>query len=228
MKFFQYFLSIFLLSVLILPAQNSWAQETEEKPDFGAYYYHKKGLFEALPNASNEIIWLGDSITDGNQWAELFGNHRMKNRGISGDITDGVLYRLDEVTESKPAKVFIMIGVNDFARDRSVDDVLSNYKEIVNRIREASPETEIYIQSILPVNDDFTQFPSHTDETSDIKEANRQLQQLAEEKGAVYINLFDEMSVQDDKLNPDYTEDGLHLNGQGYLVWKSAVEQYLD
>lgn len=228
MKFFPYLLSILLLIVLILPAQKSWAQSQEQEPDYSEYYYHKKSLFEALPNAENEIIWLGDSITDGNQWAELFGNPKMKNRGISGDITDGVLYRLDEVTESTPAKIFIMIGVNDFARDRSVDYVLSNYRKIVDRIQEASPQTDIYIQSILPVNDEFPQFPSHTDETPDILEANRKLQKLAEEKESVYIDLFDDMSAEDNKLNPDYTEDGLHLNGKGYLVWKSAVEQYLD
>lgn len=219
------FISIFLSATLFLDVH---AQDANKKPDYGAYYYHKKTLFERLPNASDEIIWLGDSITDGNQWAELFGNPRMKNRGISGDKTDGVLYRLDEVTESKPAKVFIMIGVNDLAVDRSVDYVLANYEKIVDRIKKSSPDTKIYIQSILPVNDDFPQFSSHTDETSDIKEVNRQLKELADKKGAVYISLFDDMATEGDKLNPDFTEDGLHLNGQGYLVWKNAVEKYVD
>lgn len=221
-------LSVFLITLFLFPVPQSLAQSGSKKPDFGAYYYHRKSLFEALPNAENEIIWLGDSITDGNQWAELFGNPRMKNRGISGDITDGVLYRLGEVTESKPAKVFIMIGVNDFARDRSVDYVLKNYEKMVDRIRADSPDTEIYIQSILPVNDAFPQFPSHTDETADIRAANERLKKLAAEKGATYINLFDDMSIAGNKLNPDYTEDGLHLNGKGYLVWKSEVEPYLD
>lgn len=228
MKFIQSILSVSLLLAFVLSATTGQAQSTEEKPDYSAYYYHKKNLFEQLPNAENEIILLGDSITDGNEWAELFGNPRLKNRGISGDVTDGVLYRLDEVTESKPEKIFIMIGVNDLARDRSVDYVLSHYEELIDRIKQDSPDTKIYIQSILPVNDDYEQFSSHVDKTPEIKESNRRLQQLAEERGLTYIDLFEDMSVEGDKLNPDYTEDGLHLNGNGYLVWKSEIEQYLD
>lgn len=36
------------------------------------------------------------------------------------------------------------------------------------------------------------------------------------------------MTIEGDKLNPAYTEDGLHLNGSGYLVWKSEIERYMD
>lgn len=221
-----------LLTCLLLVSgifiTDGFAQTSEERPDYGTYYYQRKTLFEQLPNAENEIILLGDSITDGNEWSELFGNNRLKNRGISGDVTDGVLYRLDEVTESVPAKVFIMIGVNDLARDRSPDDVLANYGKIVDRIKTDSPETEIYIQSILPVNDNYSQFTSHYDKTPQIRAVNKGLKSLADDKGAVYINLFDDMSTEEDKLNPDYTEDGLHLNGSGYVVWKAEIEKYVD
>lgn len=224
------FKSLLICTVLIscVSIESVMGQQTEEKPDYSAYYYHKKNLFEQLPNGENEIILLGDSITDGNEWAEMFGSTRLKNRGISGDVTDGVLYRLDEVTESKPDKVFVMIGVNDLARDRSVDYVLENYEEIVNQIEQDSPNTKIYIQSVLPVNEDFEQFSSHVDKTPEIKEVNKGLKKLADEKGYTYINLFDDMSTDCDQLNPEYTEDGLHLNGNGYLVWKSEIKQYLN
>lgn len=223
----QVLLTCLLISsgIFVIEAQ---AQASEDKPDFGTYYYQRKTLFEQLPNAEDEIILLGDSITDGNEWSELFGNNRLKNRGISGDVTEGVLYRLDEVTESDPAKVFIMIGVNDLARDRSPGQVLANYEKIVERIQQDSPETEIYIQSILPVNDSYSQFTSHYDKTPEIREVNKGLKSVADDKGARYINLFDDMSNGEGKLNPEYTEDGLHLNGSGYVVWKSVVEKYMD
>ncbi|MFH5833667.1 GDSL-type esterase/lipase family protein [Halalkalibaculum sp. DA3122] len=220
--------TVFCVVLFAFLMTDSHAQSTEKKPDFGAYYYHKKTLFEHLPNAENEIIFLGDSITDGNEWAELFGSPRLKNRGISGDVTDGILYRLSEVTESSPAQVFIMIGVNDLARGIPVETVISNYEKILDRIRRETPRTEIYVQSILPVNDEFSQFSSHTDKTPQIKEANSRLAALAREKEAIFINLFDDFSTGEDKLNPDYTEDGLHLNGQGYVVWKSVVDSHLD
>ena len=92
--------------------------QTQKK--FSEYYYHKKAHFENLPNTQDEIIFLGNSITDGCEWSELFQDLRIKNRGISGDITEGVLQRLKEVTESKPSKVFIMIGVNDISKKFSI------------------------------------------------------------------------------------------------------------
>lgn len=225
---FKYIGILYVVIIFGFFAASSHAQSVGQKPDFGAYYYHKKSLFELLPNTNNEIILLGDSITDGNEWSELFGSPRLKNRGISGDVTEGVLYRLAEVTESKPAQIFIMIGVNDLAREIPVDTVLSNYDEIIDRIRKDSPKTKIYVQSILPVNDEFPQFSSHSNKTPQIKQANNCLAELAKEKSATFINLFDDFSIKGDKLNPKYTEDGLHLNGKGYVVWKSIIESYMD
>ena len=52
-------------------------------------------------------------------WAEFFQNSNIKNRGISGDITEGILYRISEITESQPLQVFLMIGTNDLAKGKT-------------------------------------------------------------------------------------------------------------
>jgi len=114
------------------------------------YWKHRVTLFEVLPNNPNEIIFLGNSITDGCEWSELFGNPSIINRGISGDRTDGVLQRLSEVTESKPSKVFIMIGVNDISGGIELNKITLNYRDIIEKIKSDSPDTKIYIQSVLP------------------------------------------------------------------------------
>ena len=103
-----------------------------------AYYYHKKEHFESLPDTEHEIIFLGNSITDNAEWAELFGNPNIRNRGIGGDDTDGVLERLEEVVSSRPDKIFIMIGTNDLAYLKSKEHVVENYKRILDRISEES------------------------------------------------------------------------------------------
>lgn len=95
---------IFIL--IIVSASFTYAQHS-------AYWNQKASMYSILPNESNEIIFLGDSITDRCEWFELLSNPNVKNRGLSGDKTSGVLDRLSEITESKPFKVFIMIGVND-------------------------------------------------------------------------------------------------------------------
>lgn len=188
-----------------------------------AYYYHRKGHFESLPDTEEEIIFLGNSITDGAEWSELFGDPRVKNRGIGGDDTDGILERLSEVTSSQPEKIFLMIGTNDLSAGKSVEYILENYRLILRRIREASPQTEIFIQSVLPTEDEV----HTTRKNRDIMEINRGLQQIAEKEGLTYIDLFTPFATSENKLNMNYSIDGLHLNGEGYLLWKELAEPYV-
>ena len=199
-----------------------------KKSKHSTYYYQRKSLFEKLPNSENEIIFLGNSISDGCNWNELFNNPQIKNRGISGDVTDGVLERLNEVTESKPSAIFIMIGVNDLARGKSVEYIVSNYQKILERIILDSKKTKIYIQSVLPVNDKFQKFKNHVNKTKQILAVNKKLIKLSDQYGADYIDLFSLFAMKNNKLNPKYSNDGLHLTGEGYLLWKSVVGKYIE
>ena len=189
-----------------------------------AYYYHRKEQFESLPNTPGEIIFLGNSITDQAEWHEMFNNLNVKNRGIGGDDTDGILGRLDEVVESKPARIFIMIGTNDLAGSKTIDYIISNYRKILDTIMVKSPATEIYVQSILPTNDAI----HYTRKNTDIMEINRQLEGLAREKNLVYIDLYSSFVTPDNKLNPSYSIDGLHLNGAGYKLWVKLISGYVQ
>jgi len=189
-----------------------------------AYYYHRKAQFEMLPNTENEIIMLGNSITDQCEWHELFNNINVKNRGIGGDDTDGVLERLSEVTESKPAKIFIMIGTNDLAYSKTVDRVIENYKKIINQIQTDSPKTKIYIESVLPVD-----YAIHfTRPIADIIKINDQLKEIVAQNNLTYIDLFSVFKTDQNKLNPEYSLDGLHLNGKGYQLWKQQIIKYIE
>ncbi len=137
---------------------------------FSTYYNQRVTFFKSMPQttlrqAQGEIIFLGNSITDGSEWAQLFNDLRMKNHGISGDITEGVLHRLPVVTNRKPAKVFLLIGTNDLARGISPDSVLKNMLLIADYVKQQSPETKLYVQSILPVNEVYGKFGGHTKNT---------------------------------------------------------------
>ena len=76
------------------------------------YNYQKRSLFEQLPIRGNDIVFLGNSITDGCEWAELFNNRHIKNRGISADRSGWLLDRLDPIVNGHPKKLFLMIGTN--------------------------------------------------------------------------------------------------------------------
>ena len=98
-------ISIFILVMLVCGTAIAQISPAENVVN-GAYWKHKVSQFRSLPNPGGEICFLGDSITDGCEWRELTGCERVTNRGISGDTAWGVMARIDEVTEGKPAKVF--------------------------------------------------------------------------------------------------------------------------
>lgn len=192
------------------------------------YNYQKRSLFEVLPIHSNDIVFLGDSITDGCEWAELLDNRHVKNRGISADRSGWLLDRIDTIVAGRPKKLFLMIGTNDLSVGVGPDEVVGNIRKLVVRFQKQSPWTKLYIQSILPVNGaDFKKYPHHYGINPQIIETNRQLEALCREKGIVYIDLWSLLVDGKGNLDSRYTNDGLHLMGSGYLVWKKAVEKYV-
>jgi hexosaminidase len=194
---------------------------------FSTYYHQRVSFFREMPVTKGEIIFLGNSITDGAEWTQLFNDLRMKNQGISGDVTAGLLHRLDAVTDRKPAKIFLLIGTNDLARGISADTVLYNIYLLADYVKQQSPKTKLYVQSILPVNDGFGKFGGHTKNNEIIKQVNGQLQANAAAHQYVYIDLHSYFVTQDGKLRGELSNDGLHLMGNAYLLWKNILYPYL-
>lgn len=213
-----------LLVLGLLFGANSFAQQEK----YTTYYYQRATLFEQLPITSTDIVFLGNSLTDGCEWAELFGNPHIKNRGISGDEVMGIYDRIDPILKGKPAKIFLLTGVNDVSHDLTADSILVMYRKLVNKIKSDSPKTKLYIQSILPVNDEFTRFPKVHNKTQVILDINKGLKQLAKENGYTYIDLYTHfIAPGTQSFDKKYTNDGLHLLGPGYLVWKEVLKPYV-
>ena len=184
-------------------------------------------MYDHLPDTKNEIVFLGNSITDGAEWYELLGNKRIRNRGISADVTEGILLRLDAITKLKPAKIFIMIGVNDLSRNMTVDEITANYRTILERIKTESPKTKVYVESVLPVNPATGMALNHTNKTELIMELNGKLKELAAGFGYTYIDLFSIMADANNHLPRKYSIDGLHLTYEAYRVWTEAIRPYV-
>ena len=214
----------FLITLFaILLTQLSGAQTQK----YSTFYVQRASLFSKLTITPKDIVFIGNSITNGAEWNELFPRKRVKNRGISGDTSEGVYDRLDPVVKGKPAKIFILIGINDISRDVKVEDIVLNMKRIVKEIQKKSPKTKIYIQSILPVNPDFGIFKGH-EKPQLIKEINQQYQNIAKEYKVKYINLYPHFLEEGtDRMNEKYTNDGLNLLGEGYLLWSEIIKPYL-
>lgn len=188
-------------------------------------YTHRKTLFEKLPERPGVVMMLGDSQTALCEWQELLGDSaRVLNRGISGDYVDGVWARLDEVLRHKPLKIFLLVGVNDLFFGKKPEAVEARYREIVQKIRRESPDSELILQSVLPLNGGMRSLPAGN---AEIQALNARIAQIAKDYALPYVDLYSQLTDASGNLSTRFTDDGIHLNGTGYLVWKKEIETYL-
>lgn len=199
------------------------AQEIDTT-DFSQKYYHRKSVYEQMPDKKGEIVFLGNSITEQGTWREMFQNNHIINRGIGGDTSDGILFRLDEVTESHPEKVFLLIGTNDLRNEKTPKYIIERITQITEKIKKDSPNTILYLQSVLPT------YNRKERPISSIKAINHGIKKLADSSNVFYIDLFSHFANPDDdeQLYSDLSLDGLHLNGKGYMKWKELIEKYVN
>lgn len=209
--------AILLLWLLGASLMHTFAQEHT------TYYEQRASQFEWLPAENNKIIFCGNSITDGGEWQELFNDLRVINRGISGDVSQGVLDRADAMMAIHPSKLFLLIGVNDLARGIPTTKIAENIRQFIQLFHHKSPETQVFIQSILPVNPVYQKFSTHVNKTDSIQLLNRLLQKLCTKENAVYVDLFSKFAGANQLMDPSLTNDGLHLTGKGYLLWKTIL-----
>ncbi|MGB3766598.1 MAG: GDSL-type esterase/lipase family protein [Phormidesmis sp.] len=179
---------------------------------------------------SHLTVLLGDSLS---LWfpGELMPGQRMWiNQSISGERTKGLLNRLDLFEQNEVESVFLMIGINDLIWGETDADIIANYKEIVRKLRKQHPNTQIVVQSILPHGGEISTWESRDKllalSSDRIVAMNKALQEIAKDNDAYYLDLYPIFATGDGHLRPDLTTDGLHLNREGYLVWRSAIALY--
>lgn len=189
-----------------------------------SYYRMKVSMFEHEKTNKNGIVFLGDSLTDYVNFEDYFP-FPVFNRGIAGDTTSGVLNRIDDIIELKPAKLFLLIGTNDIGSGVSTDKILTNVQKIISAIQENSSDTKIYIQSLFPTNN--SKFKSGRP-IKTIKEVNAKLEELAKSTKCEFIDLYPLLTTFNGELDEIYTLDGLHLNARAIAIWMKFIAPYVN
>jgi lysophospholipase L1-like esterase len=193
-------------------------------PDYNTSYYRERITeFNKEAVVTGHVIFLGNSITAGGNWKQLTGDSTAINRGIAGDNTSGVLNRLGDIISLKPSKLFILIGLNDIAWDAREAAIADNYRKIITRLKKESPGTVIYFQSLLPVNNTAPGFLSKYDKLPSILVTNLLLKQLCIGMNIVYVDIYTLFLNGAQKLDINYTTDGVHLNTAGYQKWAAFL-----
>lgn len=185
------------------------------------HYQQRADLYRYSKINKGDIVFLGDSITDGGCWDELFPGLNIKNRGINADDTVGVLERLDDILCCGPSALFILIGTNDLNwwNYRHDNEILANYLEILKNCKEKSPETRVFVQSILPRAKRYAK---------NILNLNAALEKMAKDFGYTFIDLFPHFADENNALKAEFTNDHLHLMSPGYIQWVKLLTPHLD
>ncbi len=222
---------LYLLGSYLLAGERLHAQQVPWDSTFRTErYYVEIEQHKAYPSRPGDIVFLGNSITYYINWNELLDNPAVKNRGISGDNTFGILERLEGIIGTRPAKIFIMIGINDLARNVPDSILVRNYERMILRLKSGTPSTLIYLQSLLPVNTGLKKAADHYDRIPNIIYVNNAMRELALKHEVTFIDLYPHFTNGDHQLKKEYTYDGIHLSIEGYRKWAAILKQgrYLD
>ena len=203
--------------------------------------------FKRNPIGPNKIVFIGNSITYGlRRWDNKLEANNIVNRGISGDFSEGIQKRLDEIIYYKPLAVFILIGINDFFRDSTVSIyvtpsyVTKNIIAAAEKIKKGSPKSKIYLQTILPINtahnlmsrpEDIRHYYYYLNEdyTPSLNQQINQTNKIIRENGLFeVVDLHSIFLDGEGELNLKYSDDGLHLNEAGYDHWMNEIKQLVD
>ena len=169
------------------------------------------------------IVFLGDSITQGWTGAQKdFPTRKIANRGISGDTSRGVRYRLKEdVLDLNPKAVSILIGTNDLALGGTHEQIIGNIKAIIAELQKQNASVPIILNRVMPRGPE-NDFPAR------IAKLNAMIDDLA--KADKRLTVCDAFGIFDDgkgSCKKEEFPDMLHPNGAGYAKWKAALEETL-
>jgi hypothetical protein len=182
------------------------------------YYRSRLALFRHTAGDA-DVVMLGDSITEGTDWRELFPDVRILNRGIGGDTSAGVLNRLDEIIVRHPKVVFLMIGSNDLQTGVPLRTINDNVRSIVATLEQN--QIRVVLQNVLYARAGYRAQPSNK-----VNELNDVLSGLCSAPRVLCLNL-NQILAEGGALSPSFSVDGLHLNTAGYLAWRNEIKTLL-
>jgi lysophospholipase L1-like esterase len=166
----------------------------------------------------DSIVLLGDSVTAQGDWAELLPDWPIVNRGFAGYTSAQLVSGAREIGQVRPRAVVVLVGTNDIRDDRSAVWTGANVGEIVAQIQNASPETVVVVQTVLP----------RSDRPDAVRRANDAISSVAAEHDVPVLDLYAPFDDGSGGLRAADTTDGIHLSDDGYTRWAALLDAALS
>jgi len=228
------FISLALLRLATASAIGNTAIKPE--PRDPNWVKRHEGFLEITKQGGVDVLFLGDSITDGwrrdtsgkKVWDTNFAPLRAANFGIGGDRTQHVLWRIanGELDGLSPKAVVLMIGTNNagFERDKvtprnTVEEVAEGVAAVVKAIRAKLPRTKILLLAIFP-RAEKPDDPAR----KQVNAINAKIARLHDGKSIRYLDIGSKFLAADGTLPKDIMPDALHPNQKGYEIWAAAIQ----
>lgn len=219
MKYGVFLFLFVVLNTSILLAQTSC-------PDFWGDIQKFKSRDSAQMPPKGAILFVGSSSFT--KWQDVqayFPDYAIINRGFGGsNLVDVIRYAYDVILPYKPKQVVVYCGENDFAGDPALTaaDVVSRFKTLFGIIRQNLPNAVVDYISMKPSPSRAKLFPKFRAANQEIKTF------LKGQKNAGFINVYDAMLDKTGEPQKDiFIEDNLHMNANGYQIWKGIIQPYL-
>jgi lysophospholipase L1-like esterase len=228
---FRFPLGFILLAAIGAPSFAADAPATNSAikpvPRDANWVKRHEGFVERAKKGDAEILFMGDSITDGWRrqalWKEKYEPMKAVDFGIGGDMTEHVLWRMEngECEGIKPKVIVLMIGTNNTGKN-SAPQIVEGITAIVKDFRKRLPESKILLLGVFPRAEKPEQ-PVR----KKIKDINAEIAKLDDGKWIKYLDIGDKFLDSEGNLPKDIMPDALHPNAKGYQIWADAMDPTL-
>ena len=203
------------------------AQNIKQRQQYAEFYkvYHQHytdrlAVFEEENKTLTDVdvVFLGDSLTEGYDLKTYYPEYNVVNRGIGGDTTFGLEKRLQvSAYDINPKMVMMLIGVNN------LDTMLKNYESIVVSLKDNLPKSDITLLSLTSMTKEW----GRNNEKAQKK--NIKIKEYADKYNLRYLDLYNPLlDKATDELKLECTTDGGHFTPQGYEVITSVIKPVID
>jgi lysophospholipase L1-like esterase len=223
MKFLRRASSLFVLLLLLMVTARPQQPDTSTNPwEKEIRQFEKADSLRPPPKGA--ILFVGSSsIRMWETLAEDFPGLQVINRGFGGsELSDAVHFADRIILPYKPKKVIVYAGDNDLANGKTPEQILADYKQLVQLIHRNLPGTWIGYISIKPSL-------ARWNLVEKIRKTNSLIREYASrDRPLSYIDVFTPMlDKQGTPRKELFAPDGLHLNREGYRLWKQRVRPAL-